>query len=81
MYQRPPVTRLRRVHLLLLLLIPFLLLLVPGLYNFDQPELVGIPFFYWFQALVLLITAGIITLLFRLGVDYEPRITRDEEAL
>jgi hypothetical protein len=41
----------------LLLLIPFIVLLWPPFYNFDQPELIGIPFFYWFQLLMVIATA------------------------
>lgn len=73
--------RFRRGQLLLLLLIPYLLLLWPGLYNFDQPELVGVPFFYWYQAVVLLITACTNVLLYQLEVDYEPHIKREEGVL
>jgi hypothetical protein len=36
----------------LLLLIPFIVLLTP-LYNQDSPTLFGMPFFYWFQFLVI----------------------------
>lgn len=32
----------------LLLLVPFLMLVTPWL-NFDQPRLLGLPFFYWSQ--------------------------------
>ncbi len=46
-----------RSWLRLLLLIPFIVLLWPLFYNFDQPELIGIPFFYWFQLLMVIITA------------------------
>lgn len=41
----------------LLLLIPFIVLLWPPFYNFDQPEFIGIPFFYWFQLLMVIVTA------------------------
>ena len=41
----------------LLLLIPFIVLLWPPFYNFEQPELIGIPFFYWFQLLMVIVTA------------------------
>lgn len=33
----------------LLLLLPFLGLLLPPLYNMQSPELFGFPFFYWYQ--------------------------------
>ena len=36
----------------LVLLIPFIVLLTP-LYNTDSPALFGMPFFYWFQFLVI----------------------------
>jgi hypothetical protein len=36
----------------LLLLVPFIVLLTP-LYNSDSPALFGMPFFYWFQFLVI----------------------------
>lgn len=42
-----------------LLLLPFAALLVPPLYAHESPHLWGIPFFYWYQAVWLLITAGI----------------------
>jgi Protein of unknown function (DUF3311) len=46
-----------RSWLLLLLLIPFIVLLWPPFYNFKEPEFIGMPFFYWFQLLWIVITA------------------------
>ena len=46
-----------RSWLLLLLLIPFIVLLWPPFYNSDPPEFIGIPFFYWFQLLWIILTA------------------------
>ncbi|HVU69978.1 MAG TPA: DUF3311 domain-containing protein [Ktedonobacteraceae bacterium] len=43
--------------LLLLLLIPFIALCWPPFYNFQEPDIGGIPFFYWFQLLWIVITA------------------------
>ena len=43
--------------LYLVLLIPFVALLWPALYASYQPELAGIPFFYWYQFLWLILTA------------------------
>ncbi len=40
-----------------LLILPFIVLLWPPFYNFRTPELIGIPFFYWFQLLWIIITA------------------------
>ena len=34
-----------------LLLIPLAGTLVPPLYNYEDPQLAGIPFFYWYQLL------------------------------
>jgi hypothetical protein len=36
----------------LLLIIPFVILLNP-LYNMESPEFIGMPFFYWFQFLII----------------------------
>lgn len=36
----------------LLLILPFIVLLTP-LYNRESPEFIGMPFFYWFQFLVI----------------------------
>ncbi|HAT44536.1 MAG TPA: hypothetical protein DIU08_06765, partial [Ktedonobacter sp.] len=47
----------RRSWLLLLLLIPFIAMLWPPFYNYNQPDFIGIPFFYWFQLLWIIITA------------------------
>lgn len=33
----------------LLLLLPYLALLYPPLYAFEEPRLFGFPFFYWYQ--------------------------------
>ncbi len=38
----------------LLLLIPFIVLLTP-IYNRETPELIGMPFFYWFQFAVIIV--------------------------
>jgi hypothetical protein len=38
----------------LVLLIPFIVLLTP-IYNRESPTLFGMPFFYWFQFLVILL--------------------------
>ncbi len=48
----------RHVVLVLLILIPSFVNLGVPIYNRDVPELVGIPFFYWFQTLWLFATAG-----------------------
>jgi hypothetical protein len=40
----------------LLLLLPFAGTLFPGFYNRAEPALFGLPFFYWYQALWVLLT-------------------------
>lgn len=49
----------------LLLLLPYLALLYPPLYAFEEPRLFGFPFFYWYQFLWLFLTAGLITIVYR----------------
>lgn len=56
-----------RSWLLLFLLIPFIVLLWPPFYNFREPSFIGIPFFYWFQLLWIVITAIITALVYFLG--------------
>ena len=55
-----------RSWLLLLLLIPFIVLLWPPFYNSDLPEFVGIPFFYWFQLLWIILTAILMAVVYLL---------------
>ncbi len=52
------VVKRRHVVLALLILIPSFVNLGVPLYNRDSPELLGLPFFYWFQTLWLFATAG-----------------------
>ena len=44
----------------LLLLIPFIALLWVLFYNFVEPALWGIPFFYWYQFLWVILTSALI---------------------
>jgi hypothetical protein len=41
----------------LLLLIPFATTLIPPIYNTKDPTLIGIPFFYWYLMVWVLVTA------------------------
>lgn len=41
----------------ILLIIPTVVLLMVPLYNKPSPEMLGLPFFYWFQGLWLAIAA------------------------
>ncbi len=48
-----------------LLLLPFFALLYPPLYAHANPHLWGIPFFYWYQAVWLVLTTGICVIVYR----------------
>ncbi|MEO9057182.1 MAG: DUF3311 domain-containing protein [Ktedonobacteraceae bacterium] len=66
MVSRPQ--RKRASWALILLIIPFIVLLWPPFYNYDQPEFISIPFFYWFQLLWIIITAILTAVLYFIGV-------------
>ena len=53
---------------LLLLLIPFIATLIPNIYNSATPELGGIPFFYWYQLLWIILTGIIMGIVYALKV-------------
>ena len=42
----------------LLLLLPFVIVLWPPFYNKAEPSFIGLPFFYWYQLLWVLISAA-----------------------
>ena len=48
-----------------LLLVPLLLVIWPPLYNKEDPTLFGIPFFYWYQLLVIPISVVCTVLVYR----------------
>ncbi len=54
-----------RSRLRWLLLAPFAAMLDVGSYNRIRPALAGIPFFYWYQLLWILIAAALIFLVYR----------------
>jgi hypothetical protein len=49
----------------LLLFLPAVGLAFPGLYARDTPELVGVPFFYWYQVGWILLSAVITAVVYR----------------
>jgi hypothetical protein len=51
----------------LLFIVPFVLWLFPPFYNYIEPKLLDIPFFYWFQALWVINTALILAVVYFLG--------------
>jgi hypothetical protein len=46
------------IVLALLLLVPSLVNLVVPIYNKEMPSMFGIPFFYWFQTVWLVVCSG-----------------------
>jgi uncharacterized protein DUF3311 len=52
-------------HWYWLLLIPLLGLLIPPLYNQSDPELIGLPFFYWYQLAWVPVSVAITALVYR----------------
>ena len=50
----------------LLLLLPLAGLLYPPLYSTEDPELLGFPFFYWYQFAWVPLTAGITYFVYRM---------------
>ncbi len=59
MVDRPAANRGGKRWWYLLLVIPFIALLWVPFYNSIQPELAGIPFFYWYQFLWVIIGAAL----------------------
>jgi hypothetical protein len=55
MVTRP--VRKKKRWILLLLIIPYIFLLIPAFYNSLTPYFIGIPFFYWYQMLWIIITS------------------------
>jgi len=48
-----------------LLVIPLLGVLIPPIYNHEDPALIGIPFFYWYQLLWVPISVVITAVVYR----------------
>jgi polyferredoxin len=48
----------------LLLIIPFVAMLWVSSYNYAEPMIAGIPFFYWYQLLWILIAAALIAVVY-----------------
>jgi hypothetical protein len=48
-----------------LLIVPFIAVLWVPFYNSVEPSLIGIPFFYWYQLLWVLISAVLIYVVYR----------------
>ena len=49
-----------------LLLLPLVAVLYPPLYNRRSPELLGMPFFYWWQFLMVVVSVIVTALVYRM---------------
>ncbi|MDX2597235.1 MULTISPECIES: DUF3311 domain-containing protein [Streptomyces] len=63
---RPPVVTPVRVIIALCLVAPFVAMLWVGSYAKTDPAFIGIPFFYWYQMLWVLISTALTVLAHRL---------------
>jgi hypothetical protein len=52
----------RRAFPYALLVLPFVGTLIPPLYNHAAPALFGMPFFYWYQLLWVIVTSALLGL-------------------
>jgi hypothetical protein len=57
----------------LLLLIPFAAMLWVPSYNRIEPELAGVPFFYWYQLAWILIAAVLVLLIYLIEIGLARR--------
>ncbi len=64
----------------LLLIIPFLVVLWVPFYNSIEPELGGIPFFYWYQLAWILLGALIVLIVYviEIRMGHKPAASDDE---
>ncbi len=57
--------KLKRTLLTVLLFVPFFLAIAVPVYNRLDPSLFGVPFFYWFQFALIIVTAIITALVYK----------------
>lgn len=48
-----------------ILLLPFIATLFPPFFNFREPAIAGVPFFYWYQFLWIPVTSFLIWIIYR----------------
>ncbi|HEX4698120.1 MAG TPA: DUF3311 domain-containing protein [Actinomycetes bacterium] len=48
-----------------MLVLPFIGVLIPAFYNKQDPELGGVPFFYWYQMLWIVISVAVTIIVYR----------------
>jgi hypothetical protein len=53
----------------LLLILPAVALIFPGVYARETPEWIGIPFFYWYQLMWVVLTGIITAIVYRATPD------------
>ncbi|MGV9339182.1 DUF3311 domain-containing protein [Streptomyces sp. NPDC003688] len=63
---RPPVVTPVRVVICLCLLAPFVAMLWVGSFSKTDPAFIGIPFFYWYQMLWVLVSTSLTMLAYQL---------------
>ncbi|MFG2788530.1 DUF3311 domain-containing protein [Streptomyces sp. NPDC048419] len=63
---RPPVVTPMRVVMAVCLIAPFVAMLWVGSYSKTDPEFIGIPFFYWYQMLWVLISTALTMTVYQL---------------
>jgi hypothetical protein len=56
-----------------LLIVPFFGVFFPWIYNTNDPELIGIPFFYWYQMAWVPISVIITIFVYRATTERKPR--------
>ena len=66
--QLPGTNRSKRIALLIILFIPCVISIWVPLYNRVEPELFGIPFFYWFQLTWVIVAAAVTAVVYRAGL-------------
>ena len=75
----PPAPRRANRAWYLLLLLPLLMLVTP-LFNRATPRIAGLPFFYWFQFLFVLVGVGCVWIVY-LVTRNEPTVTDQPDLL
>jgi hypothetical protein len=73
MQGQPSSGRRGRYLVRLLLLIPFAALIWVPSYNRIEPELVGVPFFYWYQLAWIIIGAALVLVVYLIEVGMNSR--------
>ncbi|MET7620871.1 DUF3311 domain-containing protein [Streptomyces sp. NPDC005408] len=64
--EKPPVITPLRVVVALCLIAPFVAMLWVGSYAKTEPTFIGIPFFYWYQMLWVLISTALTVIAYKL---------------